>query len=300
MDIHQSKKYGQYMEKIGWMVKRVDGCQIFICQFPLIGSLIKIQRPDFPIPFEKIEKIAKNYRAVKIVIEPGSFNHLSLLTFKQFEKNGYKKSNSLYLPTKTIHLDLTQPEEKILSQMKKKTRYCLRQAQKKGLVVEETGDIESFIRLKSRQFFPLGFLIKRDIRALWQSFYPERATLLLSYYDTASHHSKVFGGVLLLFHRFTAHYWLAASTREGKKLFAPTLLVWEGVKLSKKRGCRIFDFEGIYDSRFHQATKSWRGFTHFKKGFGGKEIEYPGCFVKRPQPLRLRPIDTLGNLWYLL
>jgi lipid II:glycine glycyltransferase (peptidoglycan interpeptide bridge formation enzyme) len=43
-------------------------------------------------------------------------------------------------------------------------------------------------------------------------------------------------------------------------------------------GCKIFDFEGIYDSRF--PIKSWLGFTHFKKQFGGNEIAYPGCYIK--------------------
>jgi lipid II:glycine glycyltransferase (peptidoglycan interpeptide bridge formation enzyme) len=55
-------------------------------------------------------------------------------------------------------------------------------------------------------------------------------------------------------------------------------MVWYGILWGKKRGAKMFDFEGIYDSRF--PNKSWLGFTHFKKSFGGKEVEYPGCFVK--------------------
>lgn len=47
---------------------------------------------------------------------------------------------------------------------------------------------------------------------------------------------------------------------------------------AKKRGCKIFDFEGIYDERF--PNKSWLGFTHFKKSFGGYEVSYPGTYTK--------------------
>ena len=304
------------MEKMGWTVERVNGCQIFIRQFPLIGSFIKIQRPTPPIPFEKIEKIVKKYRAFKIIIEPQaksllrggeattstprtvgrSDKHEELasefsLTIKQLRAFGYKRSNSPYLPTKTVQIDLAQPEKKILAQMKKKTRYCLRGTQKSGLTVKESKDIDSFIKLKSSQFFPLGFFVRKDISALWQTFYPENAVLLRATASDAGiekltnssrlrSNNKFLAGILLLFYKKTAHYWLAASTNQGKKLFAPTLLVWEAIKLSKKRGCKIFDFQGIYDPRSHKATKSWQGFTRFKKGFGGEKIEYPGCFVK--------------------
>jgi len=284
-DIQQSEKYGQYMKKVGWIVEKVDGCQIFIRRFPLIGSFIKIQKPTPPVPFEKIEKIAKKYRAFKIVIEPR--------TIQLFEKFDYQISNSPYLPTKTIHINLTKSEKEILSQMKKKTRYCLRRGQESRVTIKESKEIESFIKLKSSQFFPLGFFMRKDISALWQTFYPESAILLQArskrrpsreaYSMTSSRlrsNNKFLAGILLLFHQKTAHYWLAASTKQGKKLFAPTLLVWEAIKLSKKRGCKIFDFQGIYDPRFHKSAKSWQGFTRFKKGFGGKEIEYPGCFVK--------------------
>ena len=45
-------------------------------------------------------------------------------------------------------------------------------------------------------------------------------------------------------------------------------------KERKKEGKKVFDFEGIYDERF--PLISWKGFTRFKKGFGGIEVEYPG------------------------
>jgi lipid II:glycine glycyltransferase (peptidoglycan interpeptide bridge formation enzyme) len=76
----------------------------------------------------------------------------------------------------------------------------------------------------------------------------------------------------------------ACSTKQANKLSAPSLLVWEGVKLAKKKGCKVFDFEGIYDERY-KATKSWKGFTRFKMGFGGKVITYPPTLVKYYNPI---------------
>ena len=275
------------MEKIGWTVKKIDGCQIFIRRFPIIGSIIKIQRPNSSISFEKIEKITRKYQAFKIIIEPQIMKQAKEKSLALKEKKlsfgelasefRYKKSNSPYLPTKTIHINLTQPKEKIFKNFSEAKRRAVRRAIKNKVTVVQSKNIKEFIKLKSSQFFPFGFFVKKDIQALWQAFYPKNACLLLAF-DSAE--DSLLVGILLIFHQKTAHYWLAGSTKQGNKLFAPTLLVWEALKLAKKRGCQIFDFQGIYDSRFHQATKFWQGFTKFKKGFGGKEIEYPGCFIK--------------------
>jgi lipid II:glycine glycyltransferase (peptidoglycan interpeptide bridge formation enzyme) len=50
------------------------------------------------------------------------------------------------------------------------------------------------------------------------------------------------------------------------------------MKEAKKRGSLVWDFEGIFDQRF--PNKDILGYTHFKKSFGGKEIEFPGAFTK--------------------
>lgn len=93
----------------------------------------------------------------------------------------------------------------------------------------------------------------------------------------------VLAGALILIHDKISYYFHAASTPEGQKLSAPYLVVWEAIKLAKKKDCRVFDFEGIYDERF--PIKSWKGFTHFKKSFGGKEVEYSKTSLKFYNPL---------------
>jgi len=56
----------------------------------------------------------------------------------------------------------------------------------------------------------------------------------------------------------------------------------------KRRGCRWFDFDGLYDERY-QPTEAWQGFTRFKLGFGGQETTYMGSYVKRWPFLKRRP-----------
>jgi lipid II:glycine glycyltransferase (peptidoglycan interpeptide bridge formation enzyme) len=70
---------------------------------------------------------------------------------------------------------------------------------------------------------------------------------------------------------------------EGRSTLSQYTLLWNGILWAKKNGYKIFDFEGIFDPRF--PDKNWKGFTHFKRSFGGEEVIYPGCYTKLRFPL---------------
>lgn len=297
MDIRQSSLYACYMQSLGWRVEQIGKWQAFIRPFPIIGSFIKIQRINSPIPFKEIDGLIKKYRAFRVVIEPG-------ITNTDFELFGYCRSNSPYSPSKTIHIDLKKSEQKIFQSFSEAKRRAVRRAMKNGITIYQSSDIAEFIKLKIRQDFFFGLLMKNDLRILWKTFAPKNIRLFFAYRNnyskdkqllglkntTGSHFNDIYyyskhnempmAGILLLFYDDVAYYWQAAATREGKKLFAPTLLVWESLKLAKKRGCLLYDFEGVYDERFPQTTKNWQGFTKFKEGFGGEEVYYPEPWLK--------------------
>lgn len=272
MDIRQSIEYAKYIESIGWQVEKINKGNVFIKKIPLIGSLIKIQRIDSPISFAEIENLVKKYHAFQIIIEPSSIA-------SQIPK-GYRHLKSPFIPTKTLILDLKQTEEKIFTSFSKNKRRDIRIAEKNHLVIKE-GSPEEFVQLKKKtlwkkRILPLG--TEREVLPLVKAF-GGKSKILVAYLSTTPNNRQYpVAGTLLLFHHKTAYYWQAAATNIGKKFMAPTLLLWEAIKLSKKKGCEAFDFEGIYDERFPQ-NKSWLGFTHFKKGFGGKEILFPEPLV---------------------
>ncbi len=273
-DLRQSPQYGKYMEKIGWRTEELNNCQVFIKKLPLLGSFIKIQRPE-KIPFSQIEKLAKKYQAFCLKIEPQ--NHKDI---KKLKKHGYKEDKSPYAPPKTLQIDLTLSQEKILAQMKKDARYSIRKAQRNQLQLIKV-PLRTFHQAwKKYNYRRLWIPSLKWLKALKNSF--KNDFFQLTAKNTKS--EPILAGIILLKHDKITYYYYAFSSKEGQKLFAPYLLVWEGIKLAKNQGCQIFDFEGIEDPRF-KSTKSWHGFTHFKKSFGGKEIEYPGSFTKEYSPL---------------
>ena len=123
---------------------------------------------------------------------------------------------------------------------------------------------------KKQGFWGLKF---KQLKSLIDSFGVKGYLLLVKQQPSLS------GGLILLIHDRVAYYSHNGATANGKKQLVPTLLTWQAIKLSKKLKCLKFDFEGISDPLF-PITKKWRGFSRFKKGFGGEEIEYVGSFTK--------------------
>lgn len=289
IDIRQSPQYAKFMEDLGWRVEKVGKWKAFVKKFPLIGSFIKIQKIKPPIPFEEIEQLRRQYKFFKIQIAPEVYftpgvKWADIKVQNQLINYGYRIDRSPNIPTKTIHIDITQSEKNLFNNFIEAKRRAVRRAVKNNVVVKESYDIDLFINLRKKQNFPLGFLLEKEMMSLWKNFYPKKTTLLLAscQFNAAAKNWQdiVLAGILLLFHDHTAYYWYASSSSQGKKLFAPTLLVWEALKIAKEKGAKVFDFEGIFDERFPKATNSWKGFSKFKEGFGGKKITYLGSFLR--------------------
>lgn len=271
MDIRQSLPYARYMRSIGWNVETVGTSTVYRKQFPFIGSFIKIQRPDNETSIKHIQNYLSQHRTFRTIIEPN-------IQSKLVTGNMKHTTISPFSPTKTIHINLAPTEESIFKTFSPTTRRAIRKAEKHGVFVEESTDINTFARYKSAKLFPMHVFMQKDLIKLWHAFKPNHATILLAQRPTTYNKKLILAGILILFHEQTAYYWQAFSSPEGNILRAPSLLVWEALKISKKRRSILFDFEGIYDDRFPDAFAKWKGFTRFKKGFGGKEVEYPEPF----------------------
>ena len=289
-EVRQSEQFASYLANIGWTIENISGWSMFIRTFPLIGSIVKAQRIPYPFPFEKIIYLRKKYRAYKTIIEVNHPAENSSPIVQTLLQLGYKKSVDPHAPSKTIHIDLSKSEDVLFGNFTEAKRRGVRRALNHGIAVEQSHDIDAFVSLKWGKDPIFSFLIRKDHRALWKNFSPNNARILFAYKKITTHNTQhktynnvrapqPVAGILLLFYDHVAYYWQAAATREGKKFFAPTLLVWEALKLAKKKNCVLFDFEGVADERFPKASKHWHGFTKFKEGFGGTPYSYMEPFI---------------------
>ena len=198
-------------------------------------------------------------------------------------KNGYRKNKTPFLPGTTILVDLSFSKKALLSLMKSKTRYNIRLAKKRGVIVKVVDGetlmknnkvFEDLFYMQRQNAKRLGIFLlprkwlKAQIKSLGNKCfvtmaYIENELVAVTFYMTSD------DGV------FYSHN---GSTRIGRQNYAPTACVWEGLLEGKKRNLQFFDFEGIYDPR--SKIKKWTGFTRFKEGFGGRKVMYPNLYSK--------------------
>jgi len=276
-DLRQSDEWATYLSQLGWQVEHLGKTKIFIRKLPLVGSVAKIQRPSMIPPAGEIDGIAKKHKALFIKLEPSLPSPPSL-------PSGFEPDNWPLLPSRTIWVDLQPREEEIFKSFSKDARYSVRKAQKVGVGVVcrawPCERLEIFYQLFSETGQRKKFWVPpfEDLKAKVEAF-EDQSVLLLAY-----HNREPIAGALILFHDRVVYYHHAAANLSGRKLLAPYLIVWEAIKLAKKRGCHTFDLEGIYDPRY-RIYKRWQNISIFKKKFGGKEIEYTGSFIRYYNPI---------------
>lgn len=308
----QSKNYKSFLERCGWQsveLNRVSGRPqyIFIWHFPLTSlSLLRGYGLVAPIPLDKVDKLAKVHRSYSIRIEPSIYaetdeaNKLS----KQLLGFGYKKDDWCHFPSKTTVVDLSGSLSRIFTNFKQKTRNILRKAEKQRVsililsgrkLLKEESVFNNFFNLLNKTCKRLGiFLYRRQWLINLIKSYNSDCFLV-----STTENKRMLAVSFFITTGKRAYYIYSASTAEGKKMALPTLIIWEAIKKAKEIGCRSFDLEGIYDERYYQATKQWKGFTKFKLGFGGDVELFMGSFIKYPK-LRLGGICSkiIDILWY--
>lgn len=280
LDIRQTRRYGEYLRENGWTVERIGDNNYFIKKFPLVGSILKLQRPE-KIDITSINRIIEKYRAFQIIVEPKDESQAAILA-----SNGYKLARTTYLPSKTLQIDLTKSEKEILSAFKKDARRLVKRGE--GNIIKTYSTPEEIDLWRnawknsvnySRYVPTLETLLK-----IRKSF-PQSSSLFLASHNIVG---RIIGGALFTTSshdgsNYITYYWYGFTNKEGRSTLSQYSLLYHGILWAKKQGYKVFDFEGIYDERF--PNKSWLGFTHFKKSFGGREALYPGCYTKFRLPI---------------
>lgn len=305
VDPRQFPQWGEYLKKIGWTVEKIDQLQVFIRKMPIAGqSMIKIQHPIGPIPFGKIEKLAKKYKAVAVVIEP----HLYKYDEESYKKAGFRPSKLFFSNTATVKIDLTQPEDSLFHSFSENARRNIRKSQKNDLELKtvfyksdkDNKAVREFYLLqknlqKMKKFYapPYGEQLKK-IQAFKNSSYicfayekqsirqveDPRKGAQDKTARSKQQKANPIAAVWYAFHKDVVFYVQTGIMERGYDLLANYLLVWEGMQIAKKLGIKVFDFESIYDPRFPGESKRWKKYSEFKKRFHGEIVEYPRPWIK--------------------
>lgn len=217
-------------------------------------------------------------------------------------------------PVATRIINLTQPEAAILAQMKPKGRYNIGVAQRHGVRVEESDDVEAFYALleatavRDRFRPPARSSYKAFLASIPGSF------LLLARHPDAAVREPIAGLIGVVWPKNGIRnselgqanqqripnnqqlvpigiYYYGASSHEHRALMAPYALQWAAMRRCKAAGCASYDLLGIAPPDA-VADHPWQGVSGFKEKFGGTVVEYPA-----ERQVTLRPVMSTLLGW---
>ncbi len=182
-------------------------------------------------------------------------------------------------PREIFVIDITKTEEEILAEMKPKTRYNLRLAEKQGVRV--------FMTLEERykdEFLKLitATAERKEIVPHPRAYYEQLLAALpeeMCRLFVAEYENEILAANLLITFQGTATYLHGGSSGAHRDLMAPYLLQWEQMKFAKAAGCARYDFGGVKVKTRGEGA-SWDGITRFKRGFAinTEPMLFPGSY----------------------
>ena len=284
----QSWEWGAARKKMGIEVIKIKGdntiYQMTIHPIPHTSFSIGYI-PRSPVPSKKtldeLYSLGKKHRLIFIKIEPyvilNSFQDPNKEMLKQVQHDGLTKSSHPLFPEWTQTLDLTPSEDELLKAMKPKTRYNIRLAEKKGVVIkEESTDkgyevfeklyFETCKRQKYRGHTPAYH------EMIWQALKNNQAHILVAYLGETP-----LAAYELLVFKDRIYYLYGGSSLLHKNVMAPNLLMWRAIQLGKKWGASEFDMWGSLPPNYLD-SHPWAGFTRFKEGYGTTFTHLLGSF----------------------
>ncbi|MBP9719095.1 MAG: hypothetical protein KBD46_01390 [Candidatus Levybacteria bacterium] len=297
-DFRQSPFWKTYMQKIGWQVETIDTVQVYIRQMPFGISFIKIQHPLQKISLKKIDSIAKKYHALVVVIEPNTNTYDE----KAFKKNGYQITPMHHAPTATRKIEISKPLKKIISSFSENAKRNIKKAEKNNLIIKTVFTKDD----KHNNYFEKFFTLQKSLTDMKKFYAPgydeskkkyealKKGSFLVFAYKNLDPiglkpsrmtTQEPIASVWYGYYNGVVTYLQTGITKDGYRLLANYLLVLEGIKVGKKLKCTVFDFESIYDARYPNEAKRWKGYSEFKSRFHGEEIQFPPAWIKIYNPV---------------
>ena len=284
----QSCAWGETNEK--------EGAKIFRLGFKRSGKLVGVsltikeyakRGPHFMIPGGPIldwnDKKLVNY-FISTIKDLAKKEHVWFIRIRpelldtSENRQLFKMLGSIYAPMhlhaeNTWILDITQPEESLLANMRKSTRYLIKKGLTQNLDLEVSDDpsfAKVLFKLQKETIKRHGFigfpesLFEREIESFAKD---KNASVFIC------RKGKIpLACAIIIFYGDSAYYHFSASTMKYPKIQASYFLQWEIIKAAKRRGMKYYNFWGIAPegARNHR----FAGVTLFKTGFGGRRVDW--------------------------
>lgn len=183
----------------------------------------------------------------------------------------------------TVLLDLTPGLDSLLANMKQKTRYNIRLAERKGVTVRlaSMADTVLLYRMYAETAARDDFVI-RD-QAYYHRLWSTMMEAGLAEPLIAEVQGEPVAGVVIFRFAGKAWYMQGMSCLAHREKMPNYLLQWMAIQRAKASGCTVYDLWGAPDV-FHENDPLW-GVYRFKEGLGGKVVRHVGAWDFPVRPL---------------
>lgn len=289
----QTNGWGTLKNAYGWRALRIAdecfGAQILFRALPLGYSLAYLPKGPLTLAdrgsdsgplsmalwqefWSHLDEVCRREKAIFLKLEPDLWQ---VSSENPTVPPGFRLSHHPIQPPRTLLVDLNGSEENILGRMKQKTRYNIRLALKKGVVVYPSSDIDTFHRLmlvtSERDRF--GVHSRTYYQRAYELFHPRGECELLF----AEFQGDPLAALMVFARGRRAWYFFGASSDMQRENMPTYLLQWEAMRWARNRGCMTYDLWGVPDADedileagFTQRHDGLWGVYRFKRGFGGQ------------------------------
>jgi lipid II:glycine glycyltransferase (peptidoglycan interpeptide bridge formation enzyme) len=284
--ILQTGEWGELKSAFDWDPVRLVlddgfGAQILFRRLPFGLTLAYLPKPVFSDQssgnserfWPEVDVVCKKHRAVFLKLELDAWD--SEISSIDMLTTAFHFSKHNIQPPRTLIVGLRGNEDEILARMKQKTRYNIRLATKKGIIVRPWDDLPAFHRMMlvtgGRDEF--GVHSQEYYQRAYELLKPRGMAELL----VAKYKDKPLAALMVFARGRRAWYMYGASTDEERNRMPTYLLQWEAMRWARSKGAEEYDLWGVPDkeeetleANFTKRGDGLWGVYRFKRGFGGK------------------------------
>jgi len=293
--ILQTAQWGDFKRGYGWQAVYISdsrsGAQILFRGLPLGWTVAYVPKgpvgADWSGLLPELLETCRRRRAIVIYIEPDGWEEDQ----EKFSKalNGFSPSGISIQPRRTITVSLDGSQEEWLERMKQKTRYNIRLAEKKDVVIQRSSNLDAFNQLMQATGERDQFGVHQGsyYRSAYELFHPVQACELFM----AMHEDQPLAAIMVFKRGKRAWYFYGASNERERNRMPTYLLQWEAMRWAAQNGCAEYDLWGVPDQdepvlekEFTDRADGLWGVYRFKRGFGGQLKRSAGVYERILQP----------------
>jgi peptidoglycan pentaglycine glycine transferase (the first glycine) len=277
----QSYRWGELQAQFGWQAQRqfvdVDETTVPVSllvtptlvpggRYGYIGKGPALAAAGLNAALGPLQTLARNHGLAFLTIEP------------EVEKGWVPpppwRQTTAIQPEHTSIIDLRPGPAEILAGLKPKTRYNVRLAEKRGVVVQASEDVSAFARLAEMTSARHRIQLAREpyYRALHDLMAADGSARLF----LAHHDDKPIAGIMVVRFAGRATYLFGASAPYGRNLMPAYLLHWHAIQETRRLGDVEYDLWGLPPD--DRPGHPWSGLWQFKSGWNGRLVTYAGAF----------------------